>query len=134
MLLNYPADEDYLADEVYLGATVGRYAGRLSTPDPQLKFAGGYDHFFLLNNAVHQSEPAAMVFSPESGIRMKLFTDQPGVQFYSGNWLDQPFAPNGGLCLELQNIPNAPNMDGFPSTILRPGESYRRLIALEFEC
>ena len=111
-----------------------RLGGRLSTPDPQLELAGGYDHFFLLNDAMHQSEPAAMVFSPESGIRMKLFTDQPGVQFYSGNWLDKPFAPNRGLCLEFQDIPNAPNMDGFPSTVLMPGEIYRRLITLEFEC
>ena len=106
----------------------------LSTADSQLQLAGGYDHYYLLNKSTKKPDIAALVHSPESGITMKLFTDQPGVQFYSGNWLDKPFEPRAGLCLEFQDIPNAPNMDGFPSTVLKPGDIYQRQITLEFEC
>lgn len=107
---------------------------RLKTIDSQLVIAGGYDHFFPLNDARQLSDLAASVYSPESGINMKLFTNQPGVQFYSGNWLGKPFSRHAGLCLEFQDIPNEPNMEGFPSTVLKSGETYRRKITLEFEC
>lgn len=106
----------------------------LKTKDPQLELAGGFDHFFLLNKTTQQTDLAAVVYSPDTGITMKLLTDQPGVQLYSGNWLDKPFEPRAGLCLKFQDIPNAPNMDGFPSTMLKPGEIYRRQITLEFGC
>lgn len=122
-----------VADSVFDFRESTRLGERLKSADEQLKLAGGYDHFFLLNSTRKHSDPAATVYSPESGIAMKLFTDQPGVQFYSGNWLANPFTPNGGLCLEFQDIPNEPNLDGFPSTILKPGETYRRQITLEFE-
>lgn len=105
---------------------------RLKTPDTQLELAGGFDHFFLLNDLVSKPDIAAMVCSPQSGITMNIHTDQPGVQFYSGNWLGTPFKPHAGLCLEFQDVPNAPNMDGFPGTVLKPGEIYRRQISLEF--
>jgi aldose 1-epimerase len=111
-----------------------RLGDRLDTPVRQLQLAGGFDHFFLLKNDTQRHEVAASLYSPESGIRMKLYTDQPGVQFYSGNWLSSPFEPGAGLCLEFQDIPNAPNLKGFPSTVLRRGETYRRQITLEFEC
>jgi aldose 1-epimerase len=107
---------------------------RLGSPARQLQLAGGFDHFFLLDGVPGRSDFAASVYSPESGIRMKLHTDQPGVQFYSGNWLGDPFGPRAGLCLEFQDIPNEPNMKGFPSTLLRPGQTYRRHITLAFEC
>ena len=106
---------------------------RLYTPDPQLLMAGGYDHYFLLNSIPQTTAFAATLHSPESGLTMKMFTDQPGVQFYSGNWLAAPFTPQTGLCLEFQDIPNEPNLSGFPSTTLQPGETYRRRIVLEFE-
>lgn len=111
-----------------------RLGERLNSIDPQLVLAGGFDHFFLLNDVRQQSDWAATVYSPESGINMKLFTDQPGVQFYSGNWLGQPFSMHAGLCLEFQDIPNEPNLKGFPSTVLKPGDTYRRVITLGFEC
>lgn len=123
-----------VADSVFDFRNRARLGERLKTADPQLTLAGGYDHFFLLNDAGQQSNLAATVYSPESGINMRLFTDQPGVQFYSGNWLDQPFLRHAGLCLEFQDVPNEPNMEGFPSTVLKPGETYRRVITLEFEC
>jgi len=110
-----------------------RLGGRLNTPDRQLQLAGGYDHYFLLNKVMQPSDVAAVVYSPQSGITMKLYTDQPGVQFYSGNWLPGPFGPRAGLCLEFQDVPNEPNLDGFPSTLLMLGEAYRRRITLEFE-
>jgi aldose 1-epimerase len=63
-----------------------------------------------------------------------MYTDKPGVQFYSVNCLGDPFEKHAGLCLEFQDVPNEPNMEGFPSTVLKPGEVYRRRITLEFEC
>jgi len=105
----------------------------LSLTDAQLELAAGYDHYFLLNGNALTPGNAARVYSPQSGITMDIHTDQPGVQFYSGNWLGTPFKPRAGLCLEFQDVPNAPNMDGFPSTLLNPGEVYRRQITLRFE-
>ena len=107
---------------------------RLYSPDAQLDLAGGFDHYFLLNKDVSKAGVAATVYSPQSGIMMNIYTDQPGVQFYSGNWLGAPFKPRAGLCLEFQDVPNEPNMDGFASTILRAGDTYRRQITLEFNC
>jgi aldose 1-epimerase len=121
-----------VADTVFDFRQRTRLGERLKSEDPQLKLTGGFDHYFLLNKAKQQADLAAVVYSPDSGITMKLLTDQPGVLFYSGTWLDKPFEPREGLCLEFQDIPNAPNMDGFPSTVLRPGEIYRRRITLEF--
>lgn len=105
---------------------------RLKTPDTQLEIAGGFDHFFLLNDLMSKSGIAALLHSPQSGITMNIHTDQPGVQFYSGNWLGTPFEPHAGLCLEFQDVPNEPNMDGFSSTVLKPGDIYQRQISLEF--
>ena len=121
-----------VADSVFDFRSRTALGERLNTPDTQLELAGGFDHFFLLNDRMSNSDIAAMVYSPQSGITMNIQTDQPGVQFYSGNWLGKPFKPRAGLCLEFQDVPNAPNMDGFPSTVLKPGEIYRRQISLEF--
>jgi len=130
---NLPTGEiRHVADSVFDFRQKTSLRERLNTPDTQLDLAGGYDHFFLLNKATQNPGIATMVYSPESGITMKLYTDQPGVQFYSGNWMDKPFESRAGLCLEFQDVPNAPNMDGFPSTALKPGEIYRRQITLEF--
>lgn len=122
-----------VADSVFDFRQTARLRERLKSSDSQLELARGYDHFYLLNKTTQESDMAAIVYSPESGIRMKLFTDQPGVQFYSANWLGEPFKPREGLCLEFQNVPNAPNMGGFPSAILKPGEVYQRKVILEFD-
>ena len=100
----------------------------------QLKLAGGYDHFFLLNESDRALKLAAMLYSPKSGIRLNLYADQPGVQLYTGNFLGDPFEPRAALCLEFHDVPNAPNMPQFPSTVLKPGEIYHRQTRLEFEC
>lgn len=123
----------HVADTVFDFRKQTSLGERLNTADKQLELAGGYDHYFLLNEITQKSDVAAVVYSPESGITMKLFTNQPGVQLYSGNWLVSPFEPRAGLCLEFQDVPNEPNLDGFPSTILKPGETYQRRITLKFE-
>ena len=119
----------------------------------QIAYGGGYDHNFVFNlagvdgaegaesldgsedDSVDVGEPAlaARVFEPTSGRVMEVYTTEPGVQFYTGNFLDGSLTgKNGvvyerrhGFCLETQHFPNSPNEPGFPSTILRPDETYR---------
>jgi aldose 1-epimerase len=106
---------------------------RLAAGDRQLELAGGFDHFFMLNKAMKYPAIAASIASPESGIRLKFYSARPGVQFYTGNSLAEPFGPRTGLCLEFQNAPNAPNQSGFPSPILKAGETWHRQLIMEFE-
>lgn len=108
-------------------------AGRLATPSPQLELAGGFDHFFMLNKAMKYPAIAASVASPETGIRLKFYSSRPGVQFYTGNSLTGPFGRQSGLCLEFQNAPNSPNVDGFPSPLLKAGHLWHRQLVMEFE-
>ena len=76
---------------------------------------------------------AATLFAPQSAIQMKLYSTQPGLQFYTGDHLGQPFTPRVGLCLEAQQFPDAPNQAGFPSVLLRPGEVYRQRTVYAFD-
>ncbi|MDB5935351.1 MAG: galactose-epimerase, partial [Massilia sp.] len=100
---------------------------RIGEPDPQLLYAGGYDHNFVLD----KPGLAARVREPGSGRVVELITTEPGVQFYSGNFLDGTLAGKGrtythrsGLCLEPQHFPDSPNQPSFPDTILRPGGKF----------
>ena len=110
-------------------ATIG---ARIGEPHEQLLHGGGYDHCFVLNGpAPGQLSRAARVREPGSGRVLELFTQEPGVQFYSGNFLDGSLAGKGkvyghrsGFCLEPQHFPDSPNQPAFPNTILRPGEVY----------
>jgi len=112
-----------------------RIGDRIDQPgNEQLAFAGGYDHTFVVTRPEHlhgnHNLPVAVVVDPESGRVMAVSTDQPGVQFYSGNFLDGSFAGTGGrvyerragFCLETQHFPDSPNQPHFPSTVLLPGE------------
>ncbi len=112
-----------------------RIGDRIDTSgNEQLAFAGGYDHTFVVTRPEHlfgnHNLPVAVVVDPESGRVMAVSTDQPGVQFYSGNFLDGSFAGTSGrvyeqrdgFCLETQHFPDSPNQPHFPSTMLRPGE------------
>ncbi len=91
---------------------------------------GGYDHNYVLNNGEGDSKLAATVYEPTTGRYMEVFTTEPGIQFYSGNFLDGTLTGKGnttyskhyGFCLETQHFPDSPNQNDFPSTILRPGE------------
>jgi aldose 1-epimerase len=105
---------------------------RLRRNDEQLMRARGYDHNFVLRSPGSLGM-AARVVEPQSGLAMQVWTDQPGFQFYSGNFLDGSKAgPSGrayrqgdGFCLETQHFPDSPNQPGFPSTVLRPGDVLR---------
>ena len=106
-----------------------------------LAAAGGYDHNFVLSG-VDGYRPAARLYEPNSGRVLEILTTEPGIQFYSGNFLDGSFAGKGGfvyhkytgLCLEPQHFPDAPNHPNFPSTVLRPGEVYQHQSVYRFSC
>lgn len=111
-------------------ATIG---GRIRDRHRQLLLGQGYDHNFVIDNHTGGLALAAQVYEPTSGRRMVVHTDQPGVQFYSGNFLDATLTgPSGhryrqgdGFCLETQHFPDSPNQKDFPSTVLHPGEIFR---------
>ena len=111
-------------------ATIGE---RLAMRSSQLGLTGGFDHFFLLNKAMKYPAIAATLKSPKTGIRVKFYSSRPGVQFYSGNSLAEPFGRRTGVCLEFQNAPNAPNVEGFPSPLLKAGHLWHRQLVMEFE-
>lgn len=98
----------------------------------QIKFGNGFDHNWCLNTAGDDSKVAARVYCPETGICLDVFTDEPGVQFYSGNFLDgSSVGKNGiayqqstGFCLETQKYPDTPNKPDWPSAFLEPGQKY----------
>ena len=103
---------------------------------------GGYDHNFVLKNYDGSLRPAARLYEPNSGRVLEILTTEPGIQFYSGNFLDGSLTGKGGvvyhkytgLCLEPQKFPDAPNHANFPSTVLRPGETYRHRSVYRFSC
>jgi aldose 1-epimerase len=105
---------------------------RIHDNNEQLRFGLGYDHNFVLNKPAGTFGLAARVFEPTSGREMEVFTAEPGLQFYTGNFLDghhigkggKPYKYRYGFCLETQHYPDSPNKPTFPSTVLRPGERY----------
>jgi len=106
---------------------------RIGAADDQLRHGSGYDHNFVLSSAMQAGfRPAARLFDRASGRVLEIRTQEPGLQFYSGNFLDgtlsgkgQRYPYRGGLCLEPQHFPDSPNRPDFPDTILRPGQEYR---------
>jgi aldose 1-epimerase len=97
----------------------------------------GYDHCYVLRSKGQSMELAARVADPASGRVLEVYTDQPGVQLYTGNFLsggesDGGFGQHAGLCLETQHFPDSPNQPNFPSTILHPGETFRRTTVHRF--
>lgn len=107
-----------------------------------LSLAGGYDHNFVLQDSDGSLRPAARLYEPNSGRVLEILTTEPGIQFYSGNFLDGSLTGKGGvvyhkytgLCLEPQKFPDAPNHANFPSTVLRPGETYKHVSVYRFLC
>lgn len=105
---------------------------RIAEKDEQLRFGLGYDHNFVLNKLAGTFGLAARVYEPTSGREMEVYTSEPGIQFYCGNFLDghhigkggKPYRYRYGFCLETQHFPDSPNHPEFPSTVLRPGEKY----------
>jgi aldose 1-epimerase len=105
---------------------------RINQDNPQLKNGKGYDHNWVLNRQGTGLQLAARLSDPKSGRTLEIRTTEPGLQFYSGNFLDgtikgkggHAYALRSGLCLETQHFPDSPNHPAFPSTILKPGQSY----------
>ncbi|MGK5029180.1 aldose epimerase family protein [Janthinobacterium sp. MDT1-19] len=112
----------------------------IALPHEQIRIGCGYDHNFVLNQKPgHLLNLAATVRDPASGRVMQVYTQEPGIQFYSGNFLDGsqhgkhgPIHHRGALCLETQHFPDAPNQSHFPSTILRPGQVYQTQTVYRF--
>ncbi|MBD5196582.1 MAG: galactose mutarotase [Bacteroidales bacterium] len=106
----------------------------------QVKYGHGFDHNFVLNTKGNLEECAARVTDPRSGIVLEVFTNEPGIQFYTGNFLDGTvtgkkgvvYNQRHGLCLETQKYPDTPNKPNWPSATLRPGETYKSTCIYKF--
>jgi aldose 1-epimerase len=113
---------------------------RIDADDEQIKFGKGYDHNFVLNRSGAGLSLAARVTDSESGRVLEVLTTQPGLQFYTGNFLDGSIRGKGAktygcrsaFCLETQHFPDSPNKPSFPSTVLKPGETYRESTVFRF--
>jgi aldose 1-epimerase len=113
---------------------------RIGDSDEQLLIGKGYDHNWVLRDFQGKIRKAAQVFEPKSGRVLTVFTDQPGLQFYSSNFLDGSIKGKKGvayqrhsaLCLEAEAFPDSPNKPEFPSTVLKPGSVYRRTTIYQF--
>ncbi|MFN7946423.1 MAG: aldose epimerase family protein [Blastocatellia bacterium] len=113
---------------------------RIEAPDEQIVFGKGYDHNFVLNNWDKTLRQQVRVYEPTTGRVMEVFTTEPGVQFYSGNFLDGTLTGKGGkvyqrrygFCLETQHFPDSPNHPNFPTTTLKKGETYRTTTIYRF--
>ncbi len=112
---------------------------RINDPGQQIKFANGYDHNFVLNRAGPPLHQAAKVEEPDSGRVLEVFTTEPGIQFYSGNFLNGKIQGIGGtyrfrsaLALETQHFPDSPNHPNFPSTVLHPGQEFHSTTIYRF--
>ena len=114
---------------------------RINQNDQQLKFGKGYDHNWVLNkSAADALTKAAEVYEPKSGRVMEVFTTEPGLQFYTGNFLDGTVKGKGGIaypqraafCMETQHYPDSPNKPAFPTTELKPGQTYHTTTTYKF--
>jgi aldose 1-epimerase len=117
-----------------------RIGAHIDADHAQLHAAGGYDHNFVLNGRTGELSLAALVFEPTTRRTLEVHTTQPGLQFYSGNFLDGTVIGRGdavyrkrhGFCLETQHFPDSPNKPHFPSTVLVPGSTYRHSTLYKF--
>ncbi len=113
---------------------------RIDGDDEQLKNGAGYDHNFVLNKKGHELSLAAVAISGKSGRMLWEYTTEPGVQFYTGNFMNDTIVGKGGkvygrrtgFCLEAQHFPDSPNHPGFPTTLLKPGQTYRQTTIYKF--
>jgi aldose 1-epimerase len=117
-----------------------RVGERIDSDYEQLRVAGGYDQNFVLDAGGRELAAAAEVYEPSSGRVMRVLTDQPGVQFYTGNFFDGTIKGKSGiayqrrygLCLETQHFPDSPNHPEFPTTELKPGQRFHRVTVFSF--
>jgi aldose 1-epimerase len=112
----------------------------IAADNEQIKRGGGYDHCWILNNPEKGKTVVAKAYHAESGRVLEVTTDEPGIQLYSGNFLDGTlpmrnggtYAHRTGFCLETQHFPDSPNQKDFPSTVLSPGENYKTKTTFKF--
>jgi aldose 1-epimerase len=113
---------------------------RIESADEQLKNGKGYDHNWVANKPAGKMGRIATVFEPDSGRVLEVSSTEPGLQFYSGNFLDGSLKGKGGVtyqfrngfCMEPQHFPDSPNKPQFPSTVLKPGQTYKNTIQYRF--
>ena len=113
---------------------------RINQDDPQLKYGKGYDHNWVINKPLGEWGLQARVSELTTGRIMEVYSTEPGLQFYSGNFLDGHLTGKGGwkyehrnaFCMEPQHYPDSPNQKNFPSVVLKPGETYKNTIAYAF--
>lgn len=113
---------------------------RINQTDQQLQFGNGYDHNWVLDGHAGELRQAATVFEPTTGRTMQVWTTEPGIQFYTGNFLDgtltgprgQAYQRRSGFCLETQHYPDSPNEPGFPTTVLKRGARFRSTTVYRF--
>ena len=118
-----------------------RVGDRINDDDQQLKFGKGYDHNFVLNGRMGTLRQAAVAYEATSGRSMEIWTTEPGIQFYSGNFLDgtltgkdgRVYQQRYGFCLETQHFPDSPNHPSFPTTLLRRGQQYHTITIHKFK-
>lgn len=117
-----------------------RIGERIDSDYEQLRTAGGYDQNFVIDGGGNKLTEAAEVYDPATGRAMRVLTDQPGVQFYTGNFFDGTlkgksgvvYQRRSGLCLETQHFPDSPHHPNFPTTELKPGERFHRVTVFSF--
>ena len=140
---NIPTNLQPVAGTPFDFRTPAVVGSRIEADHPQLRAGKGYDHTWVVPQSEQNLRLAASLYHPDSGRLLNLFTDQPGVQFYSGNYLDGSLTGSGGrsyplrsgLCLEPQVYPDSPNHqgeEGWQSCVLHPGETYQHLSVYEF--
>ncbi len=113
---------------------------RINNDHPQLNYGNGYDHNFVLNKEPGELAKAAELYEPETGRLLELHTTEPGMQLYTGNFMDgsivgksgEPYVYRSGIALETQHFPNSPNQPEFPSTVLKPGDEYTQKTIYQF--
>lgn len=117
-----------------------KIGARIEANDEQIKLGKGYDHNYVLNKPEGQLGLAARVYEETSGRLMEVWTTEPGMQFYTGNFLDGTITGKGGwtyqrrngFCMEPQKFPDSPNQPNFPSCVLKPGQTFKSTIAYKF--
>ena len=139
---NYtPVDSTYMttgeivpvADTPFDFTTAHAIGDQIAADNEQIRNGNGYDHNWVLDTACDITKVAAELYCPATGIDLKVYTDEPGIQVYSGNFLDGTvtgkkgvvYNQRHGICLETQHYPDSPNKAEWPSVVLRPGETYR---------
>ena len=147
-----PVNENFIPTGEFAGLAGGPFdflkpkllGADIAKDHPQLlRVNGGYDHNYVLNKtAANRYELAARVLESKSGRVLEVFTTEPGMQFYSGNFLDgsisgkqgRHYNKHAGFCMEPQHFPDSPNQPQFPSTLLKPGELFESRIGFKFSC